>query len=123
MWRVCSPAHYIQGYKKNIKVVLQSSSDDVLGREREEESWNIRRLTAWTLGQNTKKGAEEKYPHEYQSALFIERIIQETLQDRHTSISIGDIPVSNLKFTNGIGLMGGTSSELKNLNNILYEKA
>ncbi|KAH3811672.1 hypothetical protein DPMN_140084 [Dreissena polymorpha] len=37
--------------------------------------------------------------------------------------SSGDRPVSNLRFADDIDLMGGTSSELHDLANILCEKA
>ena len=44
--------------------------------------------------------------------MFLERIIQETLQDHHTSISIGGRSLCNLWFADDIDLMGGSSEEL-----------
>ena len=55
--------------------------------------------------------------------LFVERIMQETLHGHYTSISIGGRPISNLRFADDIDLMGGTSSELHDLTNRLYEGA
>ena len=55
--------------------------------------------------------------------LFLERIMQETLQDHQTSISIGGRPLCNLRFADDIDLMGGTNGELQDLTNKLVDRA
>ena len=55
--------------------------------------------------------------------MFLERIIQETLQDHHTSISIGGRSLCNLRFADDIDLMGGSNEELKDLTNKLVDRA
>ena len=40
-------------------------------------------------------------------------IIQETLHDPHTSIFIGGRPICNLRFADGIELVGGSNGELQ----------
>ena len=55
--------------------------------------------------------------------IFLEQIMQETLHDHHTSISIGGRPISNLRFADDIDLMGGSNSELQDLTNRLSERA
>jgi hypothetical protein len=47
----------------------------------------------------------------------MEKIIQETLQGHHTSISIGGTPLCNLHFPNDINLMDGSNSKLQDLTN------
>ena len=44
--------------------------------------------------------------------LFIEKIVQETLHDHLTSISIGGRSIGNLRFADEINHMGGISDEL-----------
>ena len=44
--------------------------------------------------------------------LFLEIIMQETLQDHHTSISIGGSPLCNLQFADDIDLVEGSNNEL-----------
>ncbi|KAH3812504.1 hypothetical protein DPMN_140939 [Dreissena polymorpha] len=51
--------------------------------------------------------------------MFLEKIIQENLQDNNIFIYIGCRPISNLRFAEDIDLMGGTSSKLKDLTNKL----
>ena len=51
--------------------------------------------------------------------LFLEKIMQETLHDHHTSISIGGRPKGNLQFANDIDLMGGSNGECQDLTNRL----
>ena len=55
--------------------------------------------------------------------LYLERIMQETLQDHHTSILIGGRPIRNLRFADDIDLMGGSNKELQDLTNKLVERA
>jgi hypothetical protein len=55
--------------------------------------------------------------------MFLERIIQETLQDHHTSISIGGRSLCNLRFADDIDLMGGSNEELQDLTNKLVDRA
>lgn len=55
--------------------------------------------------------------------LFLERIMLETLEDHHTSISIGGRPVCNLRFADDIDLMGGTNTELQDLTDRLDTRA
>ena len=44
---------------------------------------------------------------------YLENNIQETLHNRHTSISIGGRPLCNLRFADDIALMGGSEAELR----------
>ena len=55
--------------------------------------------------------------------LFLERIMQETLHNHTTTISIGDRPICNLHFTDNINLMVGSNSELQELTNKLITTA
>ena len=55
--------------------------------------------------------------------LFLEKIMQETLHDHVTTISIGGRPVCNLRFADDINLMDGSSSELQELTTKLSERA
>ena len=54
--------------------------------------------------------------------LFLEKIMQETLHDHHTSISIGGRPICNLRFADDIDLMSGSYGELQDLNNRLVDR-
>ena len=51
------------------------------------------------------------------------KIMQETLNDHHTSISIGGRPMSNLRFADNIDLMSGSHGQLQNLTNRLVDRA
>ena len=53
---------------------------------------------------------------------FLEKIMQETLHDHHTSISTGGRPVCNLSFADNIDLMGGNNGELQDLTNRLVDR-
>ena len=55
--------------------------------------------------------------------LLWDKIMQEPLHDHHTSISIGGRPVRNRRFAEDIALVGGSSSELQDLTNILVDRA
>ena len=55
--------------------------------------------------------------------LFLERIMQETLHDHTTTISIGGRPICNLHFADDINLMVGSNSELQELTNKLIATA
>ena len=55
--------------------------------------------------------------------LFLEEIMQETLHDHHTSISISGRPICNLHFANNIDLMSSNNGELQDLTNRLVDKA
>ena len=55
--------------------------------------------------------------------LFLEKTMQETLHDCHTSISIGGRPMCNLGFADDIDLIGGSSGELRDFINRLVDKA
>ena len=55
--------------------------------------------------------------------LFLERIMQETLHDHTTTISISGRPICNLHFTDDINLMVGSNSELQELTNKLIATA
>ena len=48
---------------------------------------------------------------------FLEKIMQETLHDHHTPISIGGRPVCNLPFADDIDLKGGSNGELQDRTN------
>ena len=54
--------------------------------------------------------------------LFLQKIMQETLHDHHTSISIGGRPICNLRFTD-IDLMDSKNRELQDLTNRLVDRA
>ena len=49
--------------------------------------------------------------------------MQETHHDHHTSISIGERPISNLKFAKDINLVGSSIGELQDLINRLVDRA
>ncbi|PIK33493.1 endonuclease-reverse transcriptase [Apostichopus japonicus] len=49
--------------------------------------------------------------------------MQETLQDHHTSISIGGRPICNLRFADDIDLMGGNINDLQDFTNKLATTA
>ena len=55
--------------------------------------------------------------------LFLEKIMQETLHDHHTSISIGGRRICNLRFANNISLNGGSNGKLQDLTNRLVDRA
>ena len=55
--------------------------------------------------------------------LFIEKRIQETLHDHHTSISTGGRPqLCNLRFADDIDLMSGSNGGLRDLTNRLVDR-
>ena len=49
--------------------------------------------------------------------------MQETLHDHHTSLSIGDRPLCNLRFADDIDLMSCRDGDLRDLINRLVERA
>ena len=51
--------------------------------------------------------------------LFLEKIMQETLHDHHTSISFDGRPICNLRFADDIDLLVRSSGELQDLTNRL----
>ena len=51
--------------------------------------------------------------------LFLRKIIQETLHDHYTSLSIGGRPICNLRLADDMDLIGGSSGELQDLTNRL----
>ena len=55
--------------------------------------------------------------------LFLEKIMQETLHDHHTSIPIGGRSICNLRFADGIDPLGGSNGELQDLTNRLIDRA
>ena len=55
--------------------------------------------------------------------IYLERIMLETLENHHTSISIGGRPICNLRFADDIDLMAGTNDELQSLTNKLTSRA
>jgi len=55
--------------------------------------------------------------------IYLENIMQETLQNHHTSITIGGRPICNLRFADDIDLMAGTKHELQDLTNKLENSA
>jgi len=55
--------------------------------------------------------------------LFLERIMTDTLNDHHTTISIGGRKVCNLRFADDIDLMAGSNQELQELTNSLVRNA
>ena len=57
------------------------------------------------------------------SNLFLEKIMQKTLHDHHTSISIGGRPICNLQFSDDIDFWGGSSGELQDFTNRIVDRA
>jgi exonuclease III len=55
--------------------------------------------------------------------IFLEKIMQETLDDHQTSISIGGRPLCNLRFADDIDLLAGSNEELQELSDKLVERA
>ena len=55
--------------------------------------------------------------------LFLEKIMQETIHDHHTSISTGGRPIRNLCLADDIDPMGGSNGELQDLTNRLGDRA
>ena len=55
--------------------------------------------------------------------LFLEKIMQETIHDHHTSISAGGRPIRNLCLADDIDPMGGSNGELQDLTNRLVVSA
>ena len=55
--------------------------------------------------------------------IFLEIIMQETLADFQTTISIGGRPICNLRFADDIDLLGGSNAELQELTDSLSERA
>ena len=54
---------------------------------------------------------------------FLQKIMQETLHDHHTSNSIGERPIYNLRFADDNDLMGDSTGELQDLTNRLVDRA
>ena len=55
--------------------------------------------------------------------LFLEKIMQVTLHNQHTSISIGGRPICNLRFADDIESTGGSNGELQDLTNRPVDRA
>ena len=55
--------------------------------------------------------------------LFLEKIMQKTLNAQHTSISIGWRPLCKLRFADDINLMGRSIGELQDLTSRLLDRA
>ena len=55
--------------------------------------------------------------------LFVERIMQETLNDHHTSVSIDGRSICNQRFADDIDIMGGTNGILQDLTSRLVNRA
>ena len=55
--------------------------------------------------------------------LFLEKIMQETIHDHHTSISTGGRPIRNLCLADDIDPMGGSNGELQDLTIRLVDRA
>ena len=55
--------------------------------------------------------------------LFLGKIMQETFHDHHTSISICERLICNLRVADDIDLMGGSNGELQDLTNRLVDRA
>ena len=55
--------------------------------------------------------------------LFPGKIMQETLHDHHTSVSVGARPTCNLRFADDIDLMSGSYGELRDLTDRLVDRA
>ena len=55
--------------------------------------------------------------------LFLEKIMQKTFHDHHTSISTGGRPICNLRLADNVDLMGSSNGELQELTNRLVDRA
>ena len=55
--------------------------------------------------------------------LFLEKIMQQTLRDHPTPISISGRPIHNLPLADDIEFMGGSNGELQDLTNRLVDRA
>ena len=55
--------------------------------------------------------------------MFLEKVMQETLHDYHTAISIGGRPICKPRFAYDINLMGSSNGELQDLINRLVDGA
>ena len=55
--------------------------------------------------------------------LFLEKLMQETLHDHNTSVSIGGRPICNLRFADDIDLQGGSNGQFEDLINRLVDRA
>ena len=55
--------------------------------------------------------------------LFLEKTMQDTPRDRHTSISISNRPIYNLLFADHIDLMGSNNGKLQDLTERLADRA
>ena len=53
--------------------------------------------------------------------IFLEQIMQETLHNHKSTISVGGMIINNLRFADDIDLIAGTNSELQELTNRLSE--
>ena len=54
--------------------------------------------------------------------LFLEKIVQETLLDHHTSIYTGGRHIRNLRFADDIDLISGSDGEFQDLTNRLVDR-
>ena len=54
---------------------------------------------------------------------YLEKRMQESLHDHHTSISFGGRPIRNLRFADDIDLMGSSNGELQYPTNRLVDTA
>ena len=55
--------------------------------------------------------------------IYLEQIMNETLHEHHTSISINGRPICNLRFADDIDLMAGSKQELQELTDRLSNRA
>ena len=55
--------------------------------------------------------------------MFLKKIMQETLCDHHTSISIGGRPICNLRFADDTDVIDGSNGVLQDLTNRLVHRA
>ena len=53
----------------------------------------------------------------------LEKIMQDTIDDHHTSISIGGRSIRNLRFADDIDFKGGSNYQLQDLTNRLIDRA
>ena len=55
--------------------------------------------------------------------MFLEKIVQKTLHDNHTSISFGGRPICNLRLADDIAPMDGYNGELQDFTKRLVDRA
>ena len=112
LWKVLRSFSTEEGLIQAIQLLCENSSSAVL--------WNCQLGKVFKTTVGVRQGCLLS-PILFH--LILEKIMQETSHDHHTSISIGGRPTCNLQFADDIDLMGGSNGELQNLSNRLVDRA